>query len=132
MEFSGTVGGHAVQITRQDVYAAMRGRQPRRVGQQRWEVEVRGPGRPPAFGSWYPAKQALLAVLEHVLPPGTKVEPERIPSTEANRVFTALGFALRKSDKPPERLTRGDAKGAAAQRDSEPDHPNVTTKERPR
>lgn len=132
MEFSGTIGGHAVQISRQDAHAAMRGTQPRRVGQQRWEVEIRGPGRPPASGSWYPAKQALLAVLAHVLPPGTEVDPERIPSTEANRVFSALGFALRKSDKPPDRLTRGQAKDPGTQRDSGPDHEIVTTKERPR
>lgn len=129
MEFSGTIGGHPVKIDRQTVYAAMRGRQPRRVGQQRWEVEIRGPGRPAASGSWHPAKQSLLAVLEHVLPPGTEIDPARIPSTEANRLFSALGFRLRKEDKPPERLTRGAAKLPVQQRVSEADHESVTTKE---
>lgn len=132
MEFSGTIGGHAVKIDRQAVYAAMRGRQPRRVGQQRWEVEIRGPGRPPASGSWHPAKAALMVVLEHVLPPSTEIDPARIPSSEPLRVFEALGFQLRKVDKSPDRLTRGATKAPVGQALSKSDHENVTTKGRPR
>ncbi|MGI8747795.1 MAG: hypothetical protein ACR2J4_05510 [Deinococcus sp.] len=100
--FRGTVGGLSIDVTREDVYWVRKGRDPQAHGQHRHQVEVRRPGRPPAWGAWWPAREALRLLLEDVLPAGTAVTWARIPSPEAVRVFTAMGFTTRKLNKVPD------------------------------
>lgn len=129
-----TISGLKIDLTRAHVYEALRARQPKAVGHARWWVEVRRPGRQPAWGAWWPANEALRLVVEPLLKEGERIDWTEQPSKVATSIFRRLDFPVERTTggPPPERLTRGEPKPAEPQRDSEPDHPNVTTKERPR
>lgn len=100
--FRGTIGGLSIDVDREDVYRALKGKEPKAHTQNRHVVEVKRPGRPPAWGTTWPAREALRCLLDDVLPAGTTVNWDRIPTPEAIRVFTALGFPTRKIDKAPD------------------------------
>lgn len=78
-----TVNGERVDLSRADVYTALRGHRPGPMRQRRWVVKIRK-------HDW-PAKEAV----ERVLAAHGWTSSRPVPTVEARRVLETLGFTVR-------------------------------------